>query len=115
MYDQWIISRPSYDVEARADASHDSYALGKHNWTIWADAFECLKSLRDAEYKKEYTIEMKLTGCKADEFTCDDGQCVKMEKRCNQLQDCRDKSDEKKCQILILDPSTTKEFHRLLH
>ena len=47
-------------------------------------------------------MEMKLTGCKDGEFTCDDGQCIIMEKRCNQLQDCRDDSDELGCKILEL-------------
>ena len=45
---------------------------------------------------------MKLTGCKQDEFTCNDGQCVNMTKRCNQIGDCRDKSDEESCKILHL-------------
>ena len=47
--------------------------------------------------------EMKLTACQDNEFTCDDGHCVSMEKRCNQLSNCRDKSDEIGCQILKLD------------
>ena len=46
---------------------------------------------------------MKLTACKEGEFTCDDGQCVQMEQRCNQLPNCRDKSDEIGCEILRLD------------
>ena len=47
-------------------------------------------------------VEMKLTGCKKGEFTCDDGHCISMEKRCNQLQNCRDDSDEIGCDILKL-------------
>ena len=50
---------------------------------------------------------MKLTGCKEDEFTCDDGQCVKMERRCDQVTgkepNCRDKSDENGCQLIVLE------------
>ena len=45
---------------------------------------------------------MKLTGCNQNEFTCDDGQCVRMDQRCNQLPNCRDESDEKGCRFLIL-------------
>ena len=41
---------------------------------------------------------MKLTGCLEDEFTCDDGQwCIKLTKRCDNLSNCRDKSDEIDC------------------
>ena len=43
---------------------------------------------------------MKLTGCSDDEFTCDNGDCVHMEKRCNHVPNCRDKSDEKDCKIM---------------
>ena len=44
-----------------------------------------------------------MSGCQDAEFTCNDGQCVSMDERCNQLPDCRDKSDERNCQILILE------------
>ena len=45
---------------------------------------------------------MKLSGCADDEFTCDDGQCIQMRDRCDQILDCRDKSDEQNCKIIIL-------------
>ena len=49
---------------------------------------------------------LKLTGCKEDEFTCDDGQCVKTERRCDQVtgkeSNCRDRSDEKGCKLIVL-------------
>ena len=45
---------------------------------------------------------MKLTGCTNTQFTCDDGQCVKMEERCDQMPDCVDETDEMDCRILAL-------------
>ena len=36
------------------------------------------------------------------QFTCDDGQCVSMKYRCDQLPHCKDKSDEKRCNLLTL-------------
>ena len=51
---------------------------------------------------EEYTTELKLSGCKTGNFTCDDGQCVSMEQRCNQLPECRDQSDENDCKVLVL-------------
>ena len=77
------------------------YLLGKHEWTISNDAFECSEG-------KPYTTLLKLTGCKEDEFTCDDGQCIKMERRCDQVtgdrkgKNCRDRSDEKGCKLIVL-------------
>ena len=66
MLHQWIIRNIFSNVEAITDASHVSYALGKHNWTISGDTTKC------SQKQSNYTIEMKLTGCKEDEFTCDD-------------------------------------------
>ena len=54
---------------------------------------------------------LKLTGCKEEgEFTCDDGQCVKMEERCNQVPDCRDESDEEGCKVVILKKGYNKNI-----
>ena len=50
---------------------------------------------------EDYTGHLKLTGCNITrQFTCDDGQCVTMEQRCNQHPDCRDRSDEQNCKVL---------------
>ena len=54
------------------------------------------------------TKELKLTGCKEGEFTCNDGQCIKMEERCNQVPDCRDKSEENGCQLIVFENNYNK-------
>ena len=56
----------------------------------------------------EYTTELKMSGCQEGNFTCNDGQCVSMDQRCDQLPDCRDKSDEENCNILVLEKSYNK-------
>ena len=94
-HSQWILKDKSSDVTATTNASQSSFALGKHNWTIRGDSVACSK-------EPSYTIEMKLSACSKDEFTCDDGQCIRIEQRCNQLLNCRDESDEKGCNILLL-------------
>ena len=45
-----------------------------------------------------------------DEFTCDDGQCIKMIDRCNQMADCRDESDENGCQLIVLKNNYNKNI-----
>ena len=82
------------DVTAWSHASKESFSLGKHHWTV-----------RDPGCSDDQiTLEMKLTGCQQKgEFTCNDGQCIRMEERCNQLPNCRDKSDEQECRILLLE------------
>ena len=98
---QWILSSGRHNMTAISRATKFSYLLGKHEWTISNDDYRCGKG------EQLYTTFWKLTGCAEDEFTCDDGQCIKMERRCDQVTgkepNCRDRSDEKGCQLLVFE------------
>ena len=91
----WKLSGWS-NVSGLSYAAHHTYSLGKQNWSINGD-------LGCNANGEEYTGHLKLTGCNTTgQFTCDDGQCVTMEQRCDQHSDCRDRSDETNCDILVL-------------
>ena len=75
---RWILTDAVHGVTGSSRATKRSYLLGKHEWTISNDDYECGKG-------RQYTNMLKLTGCAEDEFTCDDGQCIKMERRCDQV------------------------------
>ena len=93
---QWVMTDAVSSVRAESRASKVSYVLGKHEWTVTNDVFSCSKG-------QPYTTFLKMSGCNLEgEFTCDDGQCVSMEQRCNQIPNCRDESDEKGCQLLVV-------------
>ena len=92
----WKLSLAGSNVSGVSYAAHNTFLLGKQNWSIIGDS-GCKRN------GEEYTGHLKLTGCSSTgQFTCDDGQCVRMEQRCNQLPDCRDHSDEKNCRVLVL-------------
>ena len=92
----WILTDAKYTVNATISATKTSYVLGKYNWTISNDADWCSKG-------RPYTSMLKLSSCKEyGEFTCDDGQCINMEERCDQIADCRDDSDETGCKLFAL-------------
>ena len=97
----WILNVKDSNVTGMSRATHASFTLGKYNWTIQGD-----KGCNDGE---PYVAELKMTGCKKEEFTCYDGQCVSMDLRCNQLPDCKDESDERNCKILVLKDGYNKE------
>ena len=78
----WKIEDVVSNATAVTTASLEEYALGKQEWSITGDHVNCHKG-------GNYSTLLKLTGCKAGEFTCDDGECVSMEQRCDQLSDCR--------------------------
>ena len=91
----WSLNKTGFDITGSSISSKVSYILGKHNWTMENDSSVC-------GLGKPYTKQLKLTFCKEGEFTCNSGQCVRMEDRCDQLADCRDESDEEDCQLLVL-------------
>ena len=53
---------------------------------------------------------LKLTGCVTGQFTCADGECVDMSKRCDQMSNCKDKSDEMDCKIVNLEKHYNKKI-----
>ena len=48
--------------------------------------------------------------CGEGEFTCDDGQCIAMKERCNQVPDCQDESDEDSCHLVVLKNNYNKNI-----
>ena len=53
--------------------------------------------------------ETKNKECKESEYTCDDGHCVQMDQRCDQIPHCKDYSDERGCQLVVLNEGYNKE------
>ena len=91
---KWRLDVVDPNVTGMSSASFVSFTLGKHSWTIKGD--------QGCSSEDTYVTELKMSGCQDGNFTCNDGQCVSMDLRCNQLADCRDESDEKNCNILVL-------------
>ena len=115
---RWVYSSPKFRTTAFSEAEAETYLVGKHNWTVSNDQHRCHRE-RGKEKNEDYSTELKLSGCHQGfffdgwmmpdiysgldaEFTCNDGQCVSMEKRCDQIPDCLDGSDEDACRLLSL-------------
>ena len=69
----WILNSTTatHNTSAISEAPLDSYVLGSHKWTIDNDVMGC------SSKGEAYQTVLKLTGCKEDEFTCSDGQCIR--------------------------------------
>ena len=100
--EQWKMRVSYTNTTGSSESSLQSYLLGKHNWTIEMD--------KGGNKGKPYSRELKLTISKGGEFTCDDGQCVKMEERCDQVPHCRDKTHEKNCELFMLENGYNKRL-----
>ena len=57
---------------------------------------------------ENYHKIMSLSFCSDEEYTCDDGNCVDMDHRCDGITQCEDKSDEKNCRIISPDENDNK-------
>ena len=62
----------------------------------------------DENCKELKSTLLTLSTCKESEFTCRNGLCIDIEKRCNARTDCRDKSDEVGCLRINPDESYQK-------
>ena len=71
--------------------SEFDYPIGIHTW----------KSVGgNCKTDEDGRMQLLLTACDEDMFTCGDGSCIHMEKRCDLQVDCKDESDELQCFIV---------------
>jgi hypothetical protein len=86
-------------VKAVSTISLASMVMGKHLWTVYNDLV-CSG--------EEASVLLSLTTCDKEQFTCDNGFCIEMGKRCNSRPDCSDLTDEFDCDNLQLGTSYQK-------
>ena len=104
---QWKLETYVYGTTAISNEISGRFMLGKQNWRVEGDSKKCRGG--------PYTATLKLTGCNPEgEFTCDDGQCIAMERRCDQVTgkepNCRDESDENGCQLVVFKNNYNKQI-----
>ena len=88
--DSWIIKNVPDTEMAFYNTSGDHF-IGRSNWVV-QDTFCALDNSL-----QQLTISL----CSlSSEFTCNSGQCIPLTKRCDNLQDCEDNSDEEDCTII---------------
>ena len=86
---QWNISvanNPAISGVSYSEVS--SLVIGSHSWRVEGD---------HACSSKPQQLTLSLSSCNSSQFTCSDGVCIDMSGRCDNLNHCRDKSDEADC------------------
>ncbi|XP_070000776.1 uncharacterized protein [Penaeus vannamei] len=84
-----IVSRRHPGIRASMVMENpEEYPIGLHTWEVEGDA--CGKE----------KVQLQLTSCNRDEFTCNNGSCIAKARRCDLVTDCADLSDELNCEII---------------
>ena len=98
----WQMQSHEYpNAVAYSKSLRQDLALGLNSWKIVNDN-ECQIG--------EVEMELKLTTCGEDEFTCSNGLCVSIHEHCASARHCDDWSDEIGCSLTQLPESYMKKF-----
>ena len=84
----WIISRNKTDQKWRMTHYHykdlsltmldtDSLPVGRHKWLVENNV---------CQEGKTSTEILQISGCQQEQFTCDDGKCLDISQRCNNIE-----------------------------
>lgn len=66
------------------ESDDNDFILGRHKWY----------AREMAQGASQRVIYATMTACNETQFTCNDSQCIDLEKRCNGMAECNDLSDE---------------------
>ena len=98
----WYDNKDNRSI-ATSVSSYESLLIGVHT-------FDFSGVVQDKCKKDGVVRRLKFTTCKSGQFTCDDGLCVRIEQRCDQITHCSDNSDEKNCHIIHLESRYKKNI-----
>ena len=74
---RWRMSHYYYTELTLTMLDHDSLPIGRHKWLVENNA--CKEG-------QTTTQVLQLSGCEEDQFTCNDGKCLDIHQRCNNIE-----------------------------
>ena len=90
--------------QAWIESPEGTILLGKRSMMIGQDK-GCLTT------KTNYSLEVIFSTCSDDEFSCNDGFCIDMTKRCDNIQNFpNDMSNEAECKLLNIPQGYKKDY-----
>ena len=84
------------------ELSNDYLPMGRQKWNLAQGKTFC-------KYEIGNFIDLTISQCYPGKFTCDSGQCIQLEERCNIELNCEDKTDEYNCDKITTGNGYAKE------
>ncbi|XP_023343018.1 uncharacterized protein LOC111712596 [Eurytemora carolleeae] len=91
----WYDKKENSSV-AKSTSTEDSLLLGVNTFDFSGVNADSCKKIGESMLKM-----ITFTTCSDTQFTCNDGQCIDMEERCDQSVNCIDESDEDNCKMIF--------------
>ncbi|KAK4322677.1 hypothetical protein Pmani_006578 [Petrolisthes manimaculis] len=86
----WTMTEENQQFPMAEMTSEMDTPLGRHWWRVWQSGCSQDKMV------------LVLSACGPKEYTCNDGTCININKRCNLILECPDHSDEEHCEKVLL-------------
>lgn len=86
----WMNSVQNYTI-ARMEKTEPNFPMGRRWWQLERDV---------CNQEPGTPRLLLLSPCRLDQYTCDNAQCVSLQRRCDLKYDCQDKSDEYDCNLV---------------
>ena len=90
----WTVSHYAFVDDGVIMLDQSRRPFGKKTWLV--SNYECNQG-------EDTKLQLLISSCNDDQFTCNDGTCIHLQKRCDKKLDCKDLSDERECKIVALD------------
>ena len=113
-YERWTIQSLTEPDNILIMKPKNIHPLGRWTWIVGNKSNIC------PEWEPDQEISLTFSACRQDQFTCEDGQCIDVNYRCDHNTECDDQSDEIGCELITFKkgylkgivPKETVDNHR---